>query len=259
MNLVYQINFLVMKITITSSFFITVFFIGILQAQNRHESFEIEILTKDNVTISASYQYPPDKKKLVPVIILIHQGGSSRIEWLELSLWNEILDAGYAVLAYDIRQHGKSSTDKDDLMDLFNNPNRAPIDLLAVINFLEKDDRIDSERIGIVGASIGGNLAVVAASLDKYHIKSAVSLSAKTSAVQNLSGMNEPIIPNNVFYIASENEQNGLRKKWAYELYETTIGNKKIEIAKGDKHGSFILKDSKTLDNSIIEWLKDTL
>ena len=193
------------------------------------------------------------------MIILIHQGGSSRIEWLELSLWNQLLDEGYALLAYDIRQHGKSSKDDGDLMDLFSNPERAPIDLLAVIEFLDKDDRTDSERIAIVGASIGANLACVAASMDKYNIKSAVSLSAKTSAEKNLSGMNDPVIPNNVFYIASENEQNGLRKKWAYELYETTIGNKKIEIAKGDKHGSFILKGSKTLDNSIIEWFKKTL
>ena len=71
--------------------------------------------------------------------------------------------------------------------------------------------------------------------------------------------MEEPIIPNNVFYIASKKEQNGLRKEWAYELYERTTGNKKIEIAKGDMHGSFILKDSNYLEDSIIEWLEQTL
>ena len=201
------------------------------KSQIGKEAHEVEILTEDGLTISASYQYPKDPSKFTPVIILIHQGGSSRIEWLELSLWNQLLDEGYALLAYDIRQHGKSSKDDGDLMDLFSNPERAPIDLLAVIEFLDKDDRTDSERIAIVGASIGANLACVAASMDKYNIKSAVSLSAKTSAVQNLSGMNDPVIPNNVFYIASENEQNGLRKKWAYELYETTIGNKKIEVS----------------------------
>jgi dipeptidyl aminopeptidase/acylaminoacyl peptidase len=85
-------------------------------------------------------------------------------------------------------------------MDLFNNPNRAPLDLLAVIKFLEKDKKIDPDRIGILGASIGANLAVVAASMDNYHVRSAVSFSAKTSAVQNLSGMKAAIIPNKVFY-----------------------------------------------------------
>ncbi len=248
-----------MKSKITISFFVLIFFSYNLRAQERQNSIEVEILTEDGIKISGSYQSPKDQTKLTPVIILIHQGGSSRAEWLELSLWNKLLDKGYALLAYDIRQHGKSSNDEGDLMDLFNNPDRAPLDLLAVINFLENDERVDSKRIGIIGASIGANLACVAASVDKYHIKSAVSISAKTSAVQNLSGKKAPISPNDVFYIASKNEQNGLREKWAYELYESTTGNKKIEIAKGDKHGSFILKDSKTLENSIIEWFEQTL
>ena len=248
-----------MKFIITIAFFNLLFFSATLRSQIQPESMEVDILTEDGIKISASYQYPKDLLKLTPVIILIHQGGSFRIEWLELSLWNQLLKQGYALLAYDVRLHGKSSKDAGDLMDLFNNPDRAPLDLLAVINFLEKDPLIDVNRIGILGASIGGNLAVVAASMDKYHIRSAVSISAKTSAVQNLSGMKAAIIPNNVFYIASKEEQNGLREKWAYELYEKTIGDKKIEIAKGDKHGSYILRESRSLNSSIIEWFKETL
>ena len=248
-----------MKTLINISFLILIFFSGTLRSQNQPESLEVNILTEDGININASYQYPEDPSILIPVIILIHQGGSSRTEWLELSLWNQLLEEGYALLAYDIRLHGKSSKDEGDLMDLFNNPNRAPLDLLAVINFLEKDKKIDPDRIGILGASIGGNLAVVAASMDKYPIKSAVSISAKTSAVQNLSGMKEPIHPNNVFYIASEEEQNGLREKWAYELYEITTGYKKIEIATGDKHGSYILRESKSLKNNIVDWFIKTL
>jgi dienelactone hydrolase len=248
-----------MKTLITISLLIIIFFSANLRSQDKPKAIEVDILTKDGINISASYQYPEDQSKLIPVIILIHQGGSSRTEWLELSLWNQLLKQGYALLAYDIRIHGKSSKDDGDLMDLFNNPERAPLDLLAVIDFLEKDPLIDVNQIGILGASIGGNLAVVAASLDEYHIKSAVSISAKTSAVQNLSGMKEPVNLRNIFYIASEDEQNGLRKKWAYELYEKTTGYKKIEIAKGDKHGSYILRESRSLKSSIIDWFKETL
>ncbi len=248
-----------MKPIITATVIVLLFFSTGLRSQNEQEAIEVEILTEDGVKISGSYQSPKDQTKLTPVIILIHQGGSSRAEWLELSLWNKLLDKGYALLAYDIRQHGKSSKDNGDIMDLFNNPERAPLDLLAVIHFLERDKQIDSKRIGIIGASIGANLACVAASMDKYHIKSAVSLSAKISAAQNLSGLQEPIIPNNVFYIASKKEQNGLRKEWAYELYERTTGTKKIEIAKGDMHGSLILIEFNHLENSIIEWFEQTL
>ena len=248
-----------MKKILILSLFILMFFPENVISQFGKGPADIDIITQDGITISAGYQYPKDPLKLIPVIILIHQGGSSRIEWLELPLWNKLLEEGYALLAYDVRMHGKSSKDEGDLMDLFNNPNRAPLDLLAVIKFLEKDKKIDPNRIGILGASIGANLGVVAASMDKYHIRSVVSLSAKTSAVQSLSGMKEEIRPNNVFYIASENEQNGLREKWAYELFDKTTGKREIEIAKGDKHGSYILRKSKFLENRIMEWFELTL
>lgn len=233
----------------------------ILFANNLYgqDSTEVQFLTDDGIKISASYEFPEGQSALLPAIILIHQGGSSRKEWVELSLWNRLLAEGYVILAYDVRQHGKSEKDEGALFDLFNNPARAPLDLLAAIQFLEQDKRIDSTRIGIIGASIGANLACVAASSDKYHVKSVISISAKVSAVQSLSGMKEPVIPNNVFFLASKKEQNGLRGKWAHELFAKTTGKKKIEIAKGDKHGSFILRESKSLENSIVEWFKRTL
>lgn len=229
-----------------------------LLSQNEQVFKEIEFLTQDNLKISAVYQYPKIKKESLPAIILIHQGGSSRQEWLDLSITNKLLDSGYAILAYDIRLHGKSTQD-GEFSDLFNNPNRAPLDLLAAIQFLKNDNRIDSNRIGIIGASIGANLACVAVSSKLFTIKSAVSLSAKTSAVQNLSGMKDKIVPNNLFCIASKDEQDGKRKNWAIELYNITKGERKIEITTGNKHGSFIIKEHEYLENEIIQWFKKTL
>ena len=243
--------------TFTALFlFILITFSTSLTAQNGEE---VQFKTKDDLTIRANYQLPQHKTAKVPVVILIHQGGSTREEWFALPLWKNLLKEGYAILAYDVRLHGKSDKDKGNLYDLFNNPKRAPLDLQAAIAFLEKDTRIDTDRIGIIGASIGANLACVAASSDEYHIKTAVSLSAKTAAVQHLSGQKEALQFTNVFYIASEKEQNGLRKKWAEEMFSKTTGSKKIEIASGSKHGSFILRESPTTENAIVEWIKKTL
>jgi dienelactone hydrolase len=235
------------------------FFSFNLNAQKKSLFSEVTFITSDSITISASYQYPKNTTQKWPAIILIHQGGSTREEWLDLPLVISLLEGGYAILAYDIRQHGKSGKDKGTLYDLFNNPKRAPLDLLAAIQFLEKDDKIDSNRIGILGASIGANLACVAAASDDYNVKSVVSISAKTSAAKNL-GSFEDVIPNkDTFFIASKEEQNGLRAKWANELFAKTKAERKVEIAEGDKHGSFILRASESLQKSVTDWFEKTL
>jgi dipeptidyl aminopeptidase/acylaminoacyl peptidase len=137
---------------------------------------KVNFVTQDNVKIVGWYQIPAVKTGKLPLVLFIHQGGSSKKEWITQPIWQTLFKQGYAVLAFDLRQHGESAVDKDDLMDLFNNPKRAPLDVLAVLNFVKKDPRIDKTRIGIVGASVGANLAVMAASEDKYQIKSVVAM-----------------------------------------------------------------------------------
>ena len=243
-----------MKTTISILIFCAFFSINYTNAQ---DSLSVKIKTKDTINISATYQLPKIKEVKTPAVILIHQGGLSREEWYRLSIIDKLLNKGYAVLAYDVRLQGDSDKDKGSLSDLFNNPNRAPNDLWAVIKFLQNDSRIDKNRISIIGASIGGNLACMVSEND--NIKSVVVLSAKTSAAQNLSGKIDPIVPKNAFYIASEEEQKGMRKKWAEELYKRTLGEKRIEITKGNKHGSYILRDFKDTEDHIIDWILKTL
>lgn len=223
--------------------------------ENKNVSFK----TSDSIKISASFLFPEKQKKQYPAIILIHQGGSSKKEWLDLPLINLLLKNKYALLIYDIRQHGESEKDKGSLNDLFNNPKRAPLDLLAAIQFLKSDERINKNKIGILGASIGANLACIASNSDAYSIKSIVSISAKTDAVINLSGKKTNLNLKNAYYIASKEEQGGKREKWAKELYSKTHKKRKVEIAKGNKHGSYILRNNLQLQNSILNWFKKTL
>ncbi|MCC1485151.1 alpha/beta hydrolase [Winogradskyella immobilis] len=239
---------------------LSILFCVSLNAQKKEKSAKLSLTTSDNQTISAKLLLPEADAESYPAIILIHQGGSSKKEWFSLPISKQLLKEGYALLAYDIRMHGESSKDVEgatSIFKLFDDPNRAPLDLKAVIDFLKNDKRIDNSRIGIMGASVGANLACVASATSEYNIKSIVVLSAKTSAVQNLFGKDEPIAFKNGFFIASEGE--GKRKDWAKELYNVTSGERKIVIAEGSKHGSFILKSNKALSNEVVEWIKQTL
>ncbi|MEO9965761.1 MAG: alpha/beta fold hydrolase [Reichenbachiella sp.] len=218
---------------------------------------EVEFVTTDDIKISASYGLA---KSTIPAaaIILIHQGGSSREEWFALDLVKDLLDNGFAILAYDVRTHGKSGKDQGNLTDLFGNPNRAPLDLKAALDFLKSDTRVDSTRIGILGASIGANLACVAASSDSYPVKSVVSISAKVTAIESLGTVKSPTL-RNAFHIASAEEQNGLRRGWAEELYANTSGHRAVHIADGRLHGSYILRENSPLQREVLAWFKKTL
>jgi dienelactone hydrolase len=160
--------------------------------------------------------------------------------------------------------HGKSGND-GTFGDLFNNPKRAPLDLDAAIHYMFKNENVNFKRVGIIGASIGANLAAAFASKkfsssdSAYKIKSVVVLSAKTSAAQNLSGQTKPIVPKNAFYIASEDEQGGKRADWAKELFDKTRGVKRIRIPTGKKHGSYILREHPDLQYDIVRWFNHTL
>jgi len=193
-------------------------------------------------------------------VIFIHQGGSSREEWTSLEIFEQISEHGMLALAYDVRGHGESSGEAD-FSTLFDDPLQAPRDLAAAIDWLEKSGRVDMSRIAIVGASIGANLACVAAGSRDFNVKTAVAMSGKVSAVYNLAGGEEKLTDlKSVFLIASELEQDGQRAAWAAELYAMTGEPRQLEIVAGSSgHGVSVFEDDPTLQQRIVDWLLRTL
>lgn len=248
--------------TINLLAFCILLFIGMAKGETPRDNqmMKIDLQTKDNIKISTVIKYPQKENGSSPALVFIHQGGSSKEEWMELPIWNNFSNKGFVVVAFDLRLHGESGKDQGDLMDLFTNPTRAPLDLLAVMDYLFKDPRINKDKIGIIGASVGGNLACVAlANPKKFHAKTGVSFSPKTLAVQKLNGEGSEVALENIFYIASKADEGGAREKWAGELYQMTSNNREIKILPGKKHGSFILKENPILENELEQWLVKTL
>ena len=215
---------------------------------------KITFTTGDGFNISAIIGKPETIDDDLPAVILIHQGGSDKSEWN--NFFDQLVKQNYIVLAYDIRGHGES--DKvSNVYALFNDSNQAPHDLFAAVEYLNDYDNVASDRFAIVGASIGANLACVG--ISKMDIKTAVAISGKTSAVENLNGV-KVLNLKSTFYIAADGDQNGKRIKWAKELYERTEPPRKIEtVVNSSAHGVRILKDKPQVKNEIIKWLNDTL
>ncbi|MFQ5706592.1 MAG: alpha/beta hydrolase [bacterium] len=214
----------------------------------------ISFQTADGFTIQATLGLPATTKERLPAVILIHQGGSDRTEWTPF--FSKLQKENYVVLAYDVRGHGASDKVKS-VYALFDDPKQAPLDLRAALQYLRSLSQVDSQRIGVVGASIGANLACVASS--EMGVKTAVAMSGKTSAVFNLAGK-KLLKLHSIFYIASAGDQGGKRAQWARELYEKTQKPHKIEIVKNSSaHGVSIFDDAPDLANQILAWLRNTL
>ncbi len=79
--------------------------------------------------------------------------------------------AGFAVLLYDARGHGVSGKDGPITIAKFAE------DVIATIGYLETRSDVDATRLGVVGHSMGGSAAILAASADP-RIRVVISSSA---------------------------------------------------------------------------------
>lgn len=112
---------------------------------------------------------PAAPREQPPVVIIPH-GWSSNAEKM-LPVAAILHEAGFSVLLYDARGHGASGDDGPITLRKFTE------DLISAIDFLETRPDVDMGRLGIVGHSMGGACAIIAASVDR-RIKAVVSGSA---------------------------------------------------------------------------------
>jgi pimeloyl-ACP methyl ester carboxylesterase len=106
---------------------------------------------EDNITLAG--WYTPSKNQAA--IILLHGYGSNRLEMRSRA---EVLERhGYGVLSYDLRSHGESQGN----VRAFGWEDVGDVD--AALEFLSNREEVDPDRIGILGFSIGGQIAIRAA------------------------------------------------------------------------------------------------
>jgi pimeloyl-ACP methyl ester carboxylesterase len=85
-----------------------------------------------------------------PAALLLHQRFGSSFEWQEFAV--PLAEAGYNVLAVDMRGHGLTGGDVDWKL--------AETDTSALVGWLREQETVDPDRVALVGASIGANLAL---------------------------------------------------------------------------------------------------
>lgn len=134
-----------------------------------HLGAPVAFRTSDGVIISGLYSPPAGLN--TRTFILLHGLGSNQDEWQGFA--RELVQQGYGFLSYDARGHGKSTSMADGRQISYETfgpgaPNsqwsRMVTDLGSAVMYLANEKKLRTNKIGIIGASLGANVALVYAS-----------------------------------------------------------------------------------------------
>jgi pimeloyl-ACP methyl ester carboxylesterase len=224
---------------------------------------DITIKTSDSKELSAAYFYQSDKKDTPsPLVILIHQFKETKEQWKEAFI-DSLLATGFKVLMYDIRGHGKSSKVNYELTKLLEDPEEAPKDIIAVFEWAKNEKGIDTSRIGVMGTSIGGNVACYAGL--NLHAKAIISVSNGKETFEKFTGYDErmmgrPFFPkfkNGLFICGSKDDDLQQGQKWILDNF--VEGGKEHKVYDSDKHGKFLIEEYPEINTLSINWFKKYL
>ncbi|MCX9085350.1 MAG: alpha/beta fold hydrolase [Candidatus Methanoperedens sp.] len=196
---------------------------------------KISFKTRDGVTIKGNYFKP--LKKHAPVFILLHMMPSTKESWNEFA---EIIQKnGCAALAIDLRGHGES-TDQNgirlDYKEFMDEEHRNSMnDIASAKEFLAGQTDLDMSRIAIAGASIGANLALWHATIDK-DVRLIMLLSPGLNYRGIMADEFAPKFKGHVFILASEGDTKSADS--SRKLAGIFPGETKLKILKGDMHGT---------------------
>jgi dienelactone hydrolase len=204
-------------------------------AVSRRVTFRAE----DGVTLTAAYYEPFPRP--APAIVLLHMLRRSHVDWDGAAA--QLSDAGFAVLALDYRGG-------DDLT-------AYAIDVRAAKAFLRERPEVSPRSIGIAGASIGANLAVLDAA-DDPGVKSIALLSPGLDykglrieqAMKKFGGRPALLAGSTKDPYAARSIR-----------HLTTIGPGLREVRLTDTvaHGTVLLSRDPDLIPALVDWFKRTL
>jgi len=213
---------------------------------------KITFRTKDGVLIAGNYYKP--QKEHSPVFLLLHMMPAAKESWNTFAL--RLSEHGFACLAIDLRGHGES-IDKNgkriDYKEFSDAEHRGSMnDIESAKEFLAAQKDVDISRFAIAGASIGANLALWQASMDKD-----VMLLVLLSAGLNYRGIQAPELAPKysgpVYILASEGDTYAAAS--SRQLYDIFPGDKRLNIINGKLHGTNMFDTMPELLDELLDWI----
>lgn len=215
----------------------------------------VELTTADGLTIRGTWQAAPGVD-LGPAVLLLHQYGNDRHDYD--TIWTLFHESGLSTLAIDFRSHGESDPASVDTELLLSDPDQLRHDLQAGLTWLAAQEAVDPARIGVMGLSVGANLAVVANhNREEWGVSSTVSFSSRLDAIEALAGT-ATLDLQSALYVTSETEEPQATD--ATTLFEMTAEPRRVEHVLGtSSHGASLLQASADARQGSVDWFAEQL
>ena len=213
----------------------------------------VAVRTDDGVTLGATFYEA--LRRPAPAVILLHMQTRTRDDWQSVA--NRLADAGVHALAIDFRGHGVSPSGPPGPDGGFD-WSRLVLDVQAARAYLAaRPDLVRSASIGILGASIGANAAILEAAGDPA-IASLALLSAgldyrglRTSAALQKYGARPALL------VAATDDPYALRSM--RELAAIGGGIRDTQTLDNAGHGTTMLGRDSELARTLVDWFQRTL
>jgi pimeloyl-ACP methyl ester carboxylesterase len=181
-------------------------------------------------------------------VVLAHMSEGDVCWWLPYA--RNLASKGFFVFPFDFRGHGLSGGRQDHA--------RAPADVVAAVRAVRS---LGARKVVVVGASLGGIAAIVAAPSIRPALTGVVSVSGPARIPRELDALpaaKRLRVP--TLYVAAVGDQNGPYDFAgdARTLYDaTTTAEKRLELVPGSLHGTFLVAGSARVRALLGRFLRD--
>jgi hypothetical protein len=206
------------------------------------------LAAQDGTRIAYTY-WPGQGEGPHPGIILVHQLPSNRHSWDSFA--PALQKAGYAAVAIDYRGRGESGGQLKTAEDF----QHIALDVEAAKAFISQQMGVDGGRLAIIGASIGANHALIAATKDP-RVKAAILLSPGLDyrGVKTTDAARACRTP----LLIAASEEDAYAAESARELDRLARQPKRLTIYRGAGHGTDMLAGT-DLRERMLAWLREHL
>ncbi|MCE2439824.1 MAG: alpha/beta fold hydrolase [Candidatus Latescibacteria bacterium] len=219
----------------------------------------VSFKTPDGFSIFAAWFTSNRQSGRRPTVVLIHPYDQNLGIWIPFV--PDLTDAGYHVLAYDVRGHGQSTFHNDvysprsrfQIEDF----NSMPLDVEGAIGWLKNRSDVDAARIGLVGAALGANVAYVSSGTNP-DVKTSVVISLVTRLRQDvlLGASVSDFKPRSILFMASHGD--GYTFTSSERLARGTLEPVRVSGYQGAANGLALLNNP-AARAELIQWLRTHL